>query len=83
MRGVISFTLEKHAHQFTQNTTLVLFAAASLFRLTDWFHIHLFHLRTIERKSLATWTVNTIMILTPLVRLVYDHHLPRGCQSES
>ena len=33
---------EKAAHQHEQNVTFGLFATALLFRLTGWFHIHLF-----------------------------------------
>ena len=39
--GIIYIT-EKAAHQHTQNITFRLFAAAWLFRLTGWFHIHFF-----------------------------------------
>ena len=38
----IVYITEKAAHQHAQNTTFGLFAAASLFRLSGWFHIHLF-----------------------------------------
>ena len=37
----IFYITGKLAHQYAQNTTFGLFAAASLFRLTGWFHIHL------------------------------------------
>ena len=33
---------EKLVHQHAQNTTFGIYAAVSLFRLTGWFHIHLF-----------------------------------------
>ena len=38
----IVYITEKRARHHAQNATYVLFAAASLFRLTGWFHIHLF-----------------------------------------
>ena len=38
----IVYITEKLMRQHAQNTTLSLFAASSLFRLTGWFHIHLF-----------------------------------------
>ena len=42
----VVYIIEKHVRQHGQNTTFGLFVEASLFRLTGWFHIHLFyHLR--------------------------------------
>ena len=44
MRTLVSFTLHRNlARQHAWNTTFGLFAAACLFRLTGWFHIHLFY----------------------------------------
>ena len=40
--SLIVYITEKHARQYAQSTTYVLFVEASLFRLTGWFHIHLF-----------------------------------------
>ena len=37
-----SHIVEKHARKHAQSTTFRLFVEASLFRLTGWFHIHLF-----------------------------------------
>ena len=37
------YITEKVAHHHVQNATFGLFAATSLFRLTGWFHIHLFY----------------------------------------
>ena len=39
MRALISFTLQRN---LPNKTTFGLFASASMFRLTGWFHIHLF-----------------------------------------
>ena len=38
----IFYITEKLAHQHVQDATFGLFTAASLFKLTGWFHIHLF-----------------------------------------
>ena len=42
MRALISFKLEKLAQKHAENAPSVLFATASLFRLSGWFHIDLF-----------------------------------------
>ena len=43
MRALRSLNItEKASHQHAQNTTFGIFATAWLFRLTGWFHIHLF-----------------------------------------
>ena len=42
MRALVSFILQRIAHQHAQNVACGLFAAASPFRLTDWFHTNLF-----------------------------------------
>ena len=34
---------EKHARKYAQNVAFRLFAAASLFGLTDWLHMYLFY----------------------------------------
>ena len=41
MRALVSFTIQKLGCQHAQNTTFVLFAAASLFNFKSaWFHIY-------------------------------------------
>ena len=42
MPAIVLLTLKKYAHKHAQNTTFGQFAAASLLRLTGWFHIHMF-----------------------------------------
>ena len=43
MRALASYTLQKNLHrQDVDNASFGLYAADSLFRLTGWFHIHLF-----------------------------------------
>ena len=44
----VVYITEKAALQHAQNTTFGLFAAADLFRLTGWFHIHLFYLSKVS-----------------------------------
>ena len=47
----IVYIREKLAHEHAQNTTCGLSTAASLFKLTGWFHIHLFSFIKAQTKK--------------------------------